>query len=461
MKHNINYILKGILLILMTAPGLSSCQKEFLDQKPNKAVLVPTALSDFQALLDNSNTMNSAPGMNIIAADDLDNTADGLDQVELPLEKNAFLWAADIYEGLPVTPDWDTPYQQIFYANVVLDGLKDLEQSSSQARQLRGSALFYRSFALYQLLQLFAKPYDPATAANDPGVPVSLAANVNNRPGRGTVAETYRQLTEDLKTAATLLPPVNGLPTRPTQAAAYGLLARAYLTMQQYGPAADAASDCLKINGRLLDYNDLDPSSGAPLPAGIQGSNPEVLFYAANLYSFYFLPSTVIAGALAGSYAANDLRRSILMEQNGPDRNFKGSYTGDLFSYGLFAGLATDEIYLTRAEAFARTNRTTDALKDLNGLLGKRYQKGTFTPVTVTDAEQLLLIILAERRKELPGRGTRWTDLRRLNQDSRFAVTLRRDIGGTAYTLLPNSPRYLFPIPDNEISTSGIAQNPR
>lgn len=461
MKYYTYYILLGAILLMVMALSLSSCQKEFLDKKPNKAILVPTTLSDFQAILDNSNTMNSAPGMNILAADDLDNTADGLDQVELPLERNAFLWATDVYEGLPITPDWDTSYQQIFYANVVLDGLEALEQTSSQAKQLRGSALFYRSFALYQLLQLFARPFDPATAATDPGVPVPLTANVNNRPGRGTVAETYRQLTEDLKTAADLLPQVNGLPTRPSQAAAYGLLARVYLTMQQYGQAADAANNCLELNGRLLDYNHLDPASGAPLPASIQGTNPEVLFYAANLYSFYFLPSTVIAAELAGSYAADDLRKNVLIEQNGPDRNFKGSYTGDLFSYGLFTGLATDEMYLTRAEAFVRTNRIADALKDLNLLLRNRYQSGTFSPVTLSDPEQLLRLILAERRKEMPGRGTRWTDLRRLNQDSRFALTLKREIAGTEYTLLPNSLRYLFPIPDNEVNASGIAQNPR
>jgi tetratricopeptide (TPR) repeat protein len=458
MKYHIYYTLIATAFF-MVAVSLASCQKEFLDKKPDKSVLVPTTSSDFQALLDNSTTMNYAPGMNIIAADDLDNTLDGLDQVELPLEKNAFLWSTDVYEGVAVTPDWDTPYQQIFYANVVLDGLKD--QTSIQAKQLRGSALFYRSFALYQLLQLFAKPYDPVTAATDPGVPVPLTSNVNNRPGRGTVAETYQQLTDDLQTATGLLPIATVLPTRPNQAAAYALLARAYLTMQQYGPAGIAADNCLKINDQLLDYNQLDPSSGAPLPTGIQGSNPEVLFYAANLYSFYFLPSTVIAGELANSYATNDLRKTILMDQSGQNRNFKGSYTGDLFSYGFFAGLATDEVYLIRAEAFARTNRVSEALKDLNLLLDKRYQAGTFTPIAITDAKQVLKLILAERRKELPGRGTRWTDLRRLNQDSQFAVTLKRNIGGKEYTLLPNSLRYLFPIPDNEINTSGIAQNPR
>ena len=449
------------LLMLIFLLSTTSCQKEFLDKKPDKSLLVPTTLSDFQALLDNSNTMNSTPGMGIIASDDFNNTADGLDQVEIPLEKNAYLWATDIYEGIPVTPDWDTPYQQIFYANIVLDGLKDLGGSNSQANVLRGSALFCRSFALYQLLQLFSKPYSPLTASTDPGVPAPLSSNVNLRPGRGTVESTYQQLLTDLQEAATLLPVTVSLPTRPCRAAAYGMLARAYLTMQQYDKAAASANQCLQLNKMLVDYNTLNAVSDTPFPAGIQGDNPEVLFYSASLYSFYFLPSTVIDPVLVNIYQPYDLRKNILFSQSGTGYNFKGSYTGDLFSYGLFTGLATDEIYLTRAESYARTNRISDALKDLNMLLNKRYATGKFTPVATTDPEELLNVILMERKKELLCRGIRWTDLRRLNQDSRFAVTLKRNLNGSSYTLLPNAVRYVFPIPDNEINTSGIAQNPR
>lgn len=169
----------------------------------------------------------------------------------------------------------------------------------------------------------------------------------------------------------------------------------------------------------------------------------------------------MVAKELNDNYAANDLRKSVFIEQNRPDRNFKGSYSGDFFSYGIFAGLATDEVYLNRGEALARTNRITEALKDLNALLSKRYRAGTFTPVVLTDADQVLRLVLSERRNERQYRGTRWTDLRRLNQDSRFAITLKRNIDGTEYTLPPNSPRYLFPIPDNEIGTSGIPQNHR
>jgi len=52
-------------------------------------------------------------------------------------------------------------------------------------------------------------------------------------------------------------------------------------------------------------------------------------------------------------------------------------------------------------------------------------------------------------------------DLRRLNKDVRFAKTLTRAINGQTYTLSPNDPKYVMPIPIQEINTSGIAQNPR
>ncbi len=38
-------------------------------------------------------------------------------------EHNAYIWAVDIFNGQGGQLDWNTPYQQVFYANVVLDGL--------------------------------------------------------------------------------------------------------------------------------------------------------------------------------------------------------------------------------------------------------------------------------------------------------------------------------------------------
>ena len=105
--------------------------------------------------------------------------------------------------------------------------------------------------------------------------------------------------------------------------------------------------------------------------------------------------------------------------------------------------------------------KTSQAIQDLNALLAKRWKSGSFVPVTAMTSEDALKIILEERRKELVFRGLRWSDLKRLNKEPRFAVTLEKTIAGKEYVLPPNDNRYVFPIPSAVIQMSGIEQNPR
>ena len=153
------------------------------------------------------------------------------------------------------------------------------------------------------------------------------------------------------------------------------------------------------------------------------------------------------------------MRKDIFFLKMQDDRYvFKGSYTA---SWPVFGGIANDEIMLIRSECRARNNNMEGALIDLNTLLEKRWTPELFSPVSETEPETLLEIILDERQKELVFRNTRWSDLRRLNKEDRFAVTLERLANGTTHTLPPNDLRYTFPIPDAEVRNSGIAQNPR
>jgi hypothetical protein len=126
-----------------------------------------------------------------------------------------------------------------------------------------------------------------------------------------------------------------------------------------------------------------------------------------------------------------------------------------------YDGLAVDEIYLIKAECRARAGDRDGAMDVLNTLLKARWKTGTFVAYTAANADEALLIVLKERKKELLLRGLGWTDLRRLNREPKFAVTLQRKAGGVTYTLPPNDPRYAFPIPDIEIKLGGLAQNQR
>jgi hypothetical protein len=135
----------------------------------------------------------------------------------------------------------------------------------------------------------------------------------------------------------------------------------------------------------------------------------------------------------------------------------KGGYSG---SQPPFSGMATDEAYLIRAECAARAGNTGSALNDLNALLSKRWVTGTYTPYATASPGALLDTILVERRKELPFRGVRWTDLRRLNKRG-GNITLTRSLNGQLYQLAPNSRLYVLPIPPDVIALSGMQQNPR
>ncbi|MBO9674176.1 MAG: RagB/SusD family nutrient uptake outer membrane protein [Sphingobacteriaceae bacterium] len=446
-------LLAGLLLI--------SCQKEFLDKKPDKGLLIPTTLDDFNALMDNLTIFNSSPALQEISADDFYATDAVVAGFTSVIQENSYLWAGDLYQNESCT-DWNLPYQQVFYANIILDGLEELkggEASTTGWNTTKGSALFHRAFAFYNLVQLFSRTYDKNTANSDLGIPLRLTADVNGKSGRASVQEVYDQLTGDLLKAEKLLPEQTRFKSRPSKAAANALLARVYLNMENYELADKYAAAALALNHSLLDYNTISVTATNPFPSSPAADNPEVIFYDKLIpYAFTSSARATVADELYQLYADKDLRKSIFFAGPAPFY-FKGRYTG--FRLQLFGGLAVDELYLIRAESLARMGSFAAAMKELNTLLVTRWAKGTYQPLSAGSSEEALRVVLTERRKELTFRGLRWGDLKRLNKDPRFAKTIVRTVAGQEYTLSPGDKRYVLPIPAEEIVASGIAQNER
>ncbi|WP_342647382.1 RagB/SusD family nutrient uptake outer membrane protein [Mucilaginibacter sp. CSA2-8R] len=456
--------MKNIYLIIILLLLSTGCTKEYLEKRPNKALLVPETLDDFQKLLDASfdANLNTVTGLNEIAADNFQADEPTLRSLDV-IERNSYLWSQDIYEGNSVN-DWNFLYQEVFVSNVVLSGLQKLDEkvNASQYNAIKGTALYYRAEAFYSLAQMFAVPYNAATATILSGIPIRTDPDVNQILSRGTLQQSYDRILADLQEAARLLPANVHVKIRPTNIAALGMLARVSITMGRYAEAFNYADQALHQNGTLIDYNTLTPTgSDSPFPMILPFGNEEVLCYN-NLvgYSFFLEPLVLIDPQLYQSYADDDLRKTCYFaDQGNGGFNYIGSYSGTYAT--LFGGPATDELYLIRSECSARLGNMVQALNDLNALLVKRWKAGTYRPVTISEAEKLLGIILTERRKELVGRGLRWTDLRRLNQDPRFATTLTRNYEGKTLTLAPEDKRYTFPIPMDEITRSGIEQNDR
>lgn len=445
------------MIFLSLVLSLAACRKDFLDTRPNKALLVPTSLNDRWALLDNLNVFNITPGITNIADGDFYTSGAAFKVWSNDAERNSYTWNADIW-GTATTSDWNRPWQQVFYANVVLDGLDELGDSEEK-RALRGTALFSRAYAYYHLLQEFAPAYRTATAGTVLGLPIRLVPDVNARPPRATLQATYEQVRADLIAAVGLVPAVTTTKNRPNKAAVFALLAKLELVTGNYPDAGRYADSCLKRSGALIDYNILSATAARPFPRAIPSGNDEVIYYSSAVaFSSATNTSTLADTTLFRSYALNDLRRTVFFAASGISGRFKGNYAGIV---AVFSGLATDEQYLIRAECAARAGNTNAALADLNALLSKRWKTGTYVPRTAADADAALALVLTERRKELVGRFIRWSDLKRLNGDSRFVVTLTRKLNGEVFTLAPDSKRYAYPLPFDELSNNDIPQNQR
>lgn len=449
-------------MLLTSIIIISSCRKDWLDVKTRQDLAIPSTLKDFQALLDNASgfsfgAMNStSPGLGMIGGEEFYIT-DANYTARAQIEKNAYTWNKQ-FPYVSVL-DWTKAYGSVVVCNIILEGLTKIQlpSSNSEYNNVKGQALFNRARTFYELTQIWAPPYDATTANSDLGIPIRLEADLNVRTVRSSVKENYDKIINDLIEAVDLLPLKALYKTRASKLAAFALLARIYLSMGLYDKAGYYADLCLTNYNVLLDYNQLVASNAAPFSR----MNNEVIFESQVLNYLTTGSNARIDQNFKNLYSTDDIRSIAFFGVSGGLITFKGNYSGS--STQRFNGLATDEVYLIRAEYFARANKVKEAMDDLNNLLKTRWKKvngvTTYIDQIALNAEDALKKILIERRKQLIFRGIRWSDLRRLNREDRFRITLTRTVVGQSYTLGPDSYKYTFPIPDDIISMTGISQN--
>lgn len=447
-----------MLALLLTVFGCEG----FLDEKPSKDLVVPQTVSELQGLLDNTNfLMNDSPALIFNGTDDFWTTDQGFQSFNSIPNQNSYVWEDEIFDT-PQSSDWLISYRQVFYANVVLEEAMGISPGTAILRKERdeliGRALFMRAKAFFDLAGQFSPVFQTGTAGNTLGIVIRTSPKITDKQGRSSLQETYNQILGDLNEAVGLLPETALFPTRPTKAAGQALLARVYLSMSDYEMANQWAKASLESGAELLDFNKVIPSgnfSFAPF-------NSETLYYSVmNAQLFHFSNLTFVDQGLYESYDPQDLRKGLFYRK--PTASalgyvFKGSFSGD---NTLFSGLSTGELFLILAETEIRLGRTAEGLGYLNDLMEKRYKAGVFQPWSGLDQSEALNLVLKERRKELAFRGLRWYDLRRLNQEPALAKTLSRTVKGIEYSLPPNSPRYVFPIPQDELELNGLEPNIR
>lgn len=450
-------MIRNIFLLLIAVVLLSSCEK-FLDAKPDKSLGTPTTLKDLQALLDNDGIMNASySSTGEVASDNYYLSTNDWNTLSANISREIYRWNVSLdYPNL----DWGNTYKIVFHANVVLDNIDKIKTDDTESKNhIQGAALFYRAYAIFKLAQVYTLPYTIDSSRFHLGIPLILTADINTKNVRPNQSEMYEKLVKDLQDASQLLPGIGNPTTRPGKAAAYATLCYIYLITGNYDESNKYADSCLRISDQLIDYNNLVPGSN-PFPL----QNIEVIFRARMLSSTFLTPARAkVDSILYDSYSDDDLRKILFYKKNSDGSHaFQGSYESNPTSAAFFSGIATDEVYLLKAESLARLGRTDEAMTWLNNLLRLRWKENTFVDYTAANADDALTIILEERRKELAFRGgIRWTDLRRLNTEPDRQITIKRVIDSEEFILPPGDKRYAFQIPLQVVELSGIQQNER
>lgn len=445
-----------VILIISNVSLWLGCA-DYLSIKSDQKLTVPSSGADLLALLNDVAEMNYAyaAGLAELGSDNIYIPYDNWASIINEMDRMTYVW-----DRTPVNLTyWNPGYRKILTSNTVLELINDVDFSTKdEKREVQGIASFFRGYTFFDLTQVYSVAYNESTVTDNLGIPLRLSSDVNVKSTRANLKETYDQIIADLKHACTLLPDNTPLyPTRPNKYAAYGALARVYLSMGKYSEAKHYADSCLNGPSKLLDYNDYPKGKSYPF----ERFNEEVIMYSQLSSSSTMLSENRarVTPNLFQAYDDSDLRKSLFFKKMADGLYaFTGDY-GQNTNGTKFNGITRSEMLLVRSECLAREGSVKEALKDLNELLSYRYDRETFVPITdVFEQKIVLKRVLNERRKELIYRGLRWSDLRRLEEE--FVPTIIREWEEEDYKASREElHNFAFLIPTRILEHSGIEQN--
>ncbi len=462
------------------AVALSSCGNFFEESSQDE--IKPTTVEDLQATFFHDGypyNFSSDSYINLLT-DEVQNNGLTDDHYadRLKIGQPVFTYNTEMFEGnLSFIDDensWKNYYALVMGCNVTLDYVGAMTGTDEAKLNLKGQARLLRAYYFLKLANAYCQPY-----ANDPdnnlGISIITSSSVSDAyPKRSTLRETYDFIESELKQAKQEL---NGYkPTthyRVTAECADILLSRLYLYEEKWDECIAAADEAITNGPKLTNFNSLIGSDNNIYDAA---STEVVWNYQGKFFDSQYINkndiwSTAIPYSLSSKVAAlydqaNDLRYKKYIN------NYYTFYFAGKVSmnsqYDGEHGLRMAEVYLNRAEAYARKSVNGDAaaaaksLADINTLRESRYAAGTYTSVAGMSGDELLQFVLQERQRELVWEdGFRWMDIKRNHLSVTHVYT--DDTGAShEYTLKADDPLYALPIPASAISRNpNLEQNPR
>lgn len=371
---------------------------------------------------------------------------------------------------------WLAYYRIILRANTIMDKVPGISQTGftdAIKNQMVAEAKFLRALAYFQLVNLFAQPYQISKGSNL-GVPLVTKSftGTPDFPGRATVNEIHAQIIKDLTEALPNLPVTYPSPSdtrgRATNAAAKALLSRLYLYRGDWSNAADFANQVINIstNYSLSGSYNFGRNTAEDI-FSIQMTATDNSRTGAGGWASYYRPAALggrgdcpMTADLINAFqqepgdkrfALNDLG----VASDGNTKRFTLKYPDAVNNTDNSPLIRLAEMYLNRAEALAQKDGINQTSVDLINALRRRAGLSDLLLINFLTQQSLVDAILNERRKELCFEGHRRMDLLRNGKSLRT--------GSLAAAAAPGAARTIMPIPQREIdNNSGLKgqQNP-
>ncbi|MBQ8441910.1 MAG: RagB/SusD family nutrient uptake outer membrane protein [Bacteroides sp.] len=490
MKKN---ILKTIVCGFATL-ALTSCANNWLDTEPSNGVDASSAITTDEELYSartgmyymfkGSSSYYDYYGARMwyyadVRGEDIQNEKSG--------SRSTSLYNFTYRTASDAPAIWTTPYRVIRRASRIIEAAEsgNLTGDAAWISEMSAEARVLRALAHYDLVRIYGKTYTADNGASL-GVPIVTAPlTVQDAPGRNTVAEVYTFVIDELTAAIAS----GALSTEINSGyvnvwAAKAILARVYLNKGDNANALSVAEDIIN-NGpyELWAYEEYANAWDKTNPAHIKEPILEIVMTGttdwvdregiANLYQEQGYADMIMTKSFLNmmSEDMDDCRWGVMVAAKtedyasvyGTDRVFLNKYLA-MNTFNSLPVIRLSEMYLTAAEAAAKTSDATKAAKYLNAIVLRANPNAT----PVDEADATVARISKERRKELVGEGHRLFDAMRNNEtitrytseeDRGYHVPLNEE----ARSFNRDFFKVLLPIPQAEIDvnpTIAEQQNP-
>lgn len=502
--------------------AIASCD-DYLDVDPDTRTTLDSKEKIKKILVSAYPTRSSAVVLEM-ASDNADYNTDVYSR-HSELQEQAFWWREtySLETNDNTKAVWDNYYSSIAAVNHALQAIEELEKTGEDFSAQKGEALMCRALNHFLLVTTFSKMYGK-NSSSDMGIPYATEVENTVIPAyeRGTVADAYKKISEDIEAGINLLDDnAYSVPKYHfTQRAAYAFAARFYLYYQKYDEAIAYATKALGPNpievlrdweseGLLSQNGDVRPNAyveannKANLMLNISMSSWVVVHANYSSGARYSHNSTIAnnentgaAGPWGGASSFHYLTASysfpkVVMRKYKSYFQYTDPVAGIGYSHWLFPIFTTDETLLNRAEAYALSGKYDLALNDINIFLDKAYKVDVtltkesidsfydnieyYNPLEPTPkkklnpdftipegSENLMHAILQLKRRITLHEGLRWHDINRYR-----IIISRRQVDpnqGNAITVLDelttDDNRRAIQLP-TDVTSAGLPANPR